>query len=159
MGQQLGPHTKRRLISCSPKTKSADHTLELPTGDRLPLSEFLDQLGSQPQAAQTTGDSQQFYLAIGSSLKAPTPPKSRSLSKTVPSGMTSKFSKAKTLGKRFLKSAFQHPQAHTSPSIPTAAAQPETAAAEQSRKDITVFVKANATDPTQPPNFAGRPRR
>jgi len=68
MGQQLGPYTKAEIDQLLAKNEiGRSHIVELPTGDRLPLGEFLDQLQApQPQAAQTTGDSQQFYLAIGS---------------------------------------------------------------------------------------------
>ena len=73
MGQQLGPYTKTEIDQQLANNEiGRSHIVELPTGDRLPLGEFMDQLQApQPQAAQTTGDSQQFYLAIGSQPQGP----------------------------------------------------------------------------------------
>ena len=155
MGQQLGSYTKAEIDQqLANNDIGRSHIVELPTGDRLPLGEFLDQLQApQPQAAQTTAGSQQFYLAIGSQPQGPY--STEEVAEFIENGSIGDDIQILVEGDEAWQKiseihAFQGIlyQAHTrKAAMPTAAAQPETTSAEQSRKDITVFIEGQRYGP------------
>jgi hypothetical protein len=155
MGQQLGPYTKTEIDQQLANNEiGRSHIVELPTGDRLPLGEFMDQLQApQPQATQATAGSQQFYLAIGSQPQGPY--STAEVTEFIENGSIGDDIQILVEGKDTWQKvseihAFQGIlyQAHTrKATMPTAAAQPETTSTEQSRKDITVFVEGQRYGP------------
>ena len=137
-GPTTGALPENEIDQLLAKSEMADH-IELPTGDRLPLGELPRSTADSPhRSAQAFDDRQQFYLAIGSRLG-----NFSSVTEFIEQlhqddiqilvegeDTWQKISKS-TRSRASLSSALAE-------YIPTTAAQPKTAAAEQSRKDITV---------------------
>lgn len=153
MGQHLGPFTKAEIDERLARNEiGRSHIVELPTGERLPLGEFLDQLQA-PQAQPSAAVGQQFYLAIGSQPQGPY--STQEVTEFIENGSISDDIQIIIEGEEQWQkiseiSAFQGIlyKAHTRmAAMPTAAVQPETVSAEQSRKDITVFVDGQRYGP------------
>ena len=164
-GPTTGPYTKAEIDQLLAKNEiGRSHIVELPTGDRRRSVNFWINCRLPNRRPHRRPATASIYLAIGSQPQGPY--STQEVTEFIENGSIGDDIQILVEGEDAQKISEIHAfqgilyQAHTrKASIPTAAAQPETAAAEQSRKDITVFVEGQRYGPTQPPRFCRAPGR